>query len=168
MIFASRGCLLSLMAAGGALAEADALVRLEGLLAHALEANERLAALVEQQRQEIAELREMLAVRDRELERVNAELAVLKRMLFGRSSERARRPPTAAVTAAATATLGVGRAAGRAGSGGRERGRVGGTTRTFRGWRWCGTFPAAGTAARSARRRSTGWGITSPRCWTGW
>ena len=95
MIFASRGCLLSLVAAGGALAEADALVRLEGLLAHALEANERLAALVEQQRQEIAELREMLAVRDRELERVNAELAVLKRMLFGRSSERTR-PETAA------------------------------------------------------------------------
>ena len=90
MIFASRGCLLSLMAAGSALAEADALVRLEGLLARALEANERLAALVEQQRQEIAELREMLAVRDRELERVNAELTVLKRMLFGRSSERAR------------------------------------------------------------------------------
>jgi len=78
------------MAAGSALAEADALVRLEGLLARALEANERLAALVEQQRQEIAELREMLAVRDRELERVNAELTVLKRMLFGRSSERAR------------------------------------------------------------------------------
>jgi transposase len=75
--------------AAGVLVEADAVARLEGALAQALEANERLAALVERQREEIAQLREELAVRDRELERVNAELAVLKRMLFGRSSERA-------------------------------------------------------------------------------
>ena len=76
--------------AAGVLVEADAVARLEGALAQALEANERLTALVERQREEIAQLREELAVRDRELERVNAELAVLKRMLFGRSSERAR------------------------------------------------------------------------------
>jgi chromosome segregation ATPase len=76
--------------AAGVLVEADAVARLEGALAQALEANERLAALVERQREEIAQLREELAVRDRELERVNAELAVLKRMLFGRSSERVR------------------------------------------------------------------------------
>ena len=82
------GCLLWPVAAG-VLVEADAVVRLEGLLARALEANERLAVLVERQREEIAQLREELAVRDRELERVTAELAVLKRMLFGRSSERA-------------------------------------------------------------------------------
>jgi len=87
------GCLLWPVAAG-VLVEADAVARLEGLLARALEANERLAALVERQREEIAQLREELAVRDRELERVTAELAVLKRMLFGRSSERAR-PGTA-------------------------------------------------------------------------
>ena len=80
--------------AAGVLVEADAVARLEGLLARALEANERLAVLVERQREEIAQLREELAVRDRELERVTAELAVLKRMLFGRSSERAR-PGTA-------------------------------------------------------------------------
>jgi transposase len=80
--------------AAGVLVEADAVARLEGALAQALEANERLAALVERQREEIAQLGEELAVRDRELERVNAELAVLKRMLFGRSSERAR-PSTA-------------------------------------------------------------------------
>jgi hypothetical protein len=48
----------------------------------------------ERQRAENAGLREELAPRDGELERVNAELAVLKRMLFGRSSERAR-PGTA-------------------------------------------------------------------------
>jgi len=87
------GCLLWFVAAGGALAEADALVRLEGSLAQALEANERLAALVERQREEIARLGEQLAARDGELGRVNAELVVLKRMLFGRSSERARPSP---------------------------------------------------------------------------
>jgi chromosome segregation ATPase len=81
--------------AAGVLVEADAVARLEGALAQALEANERLAALVERKREEIAQLREELAVRDGELERVNAELAVLKRMLFGRSSERAQ-PETAA------------------------------------------------------------------------
>jgi transposase len=93
VISAVCGCLLWLVAAG-VLAEADALARLEGLLAQALEANERLAALVERQWEEIARLGEELAARDGELERVNAELAVLKRMLFGRSSERAR-PETA-------------------------------------------------------------------------
>ena len=75
------------MTAGGVLAEADTVTRLEGLLAQALEANEQLTALVERQRVE-------LAARDAELERVTAELVVLKRMLFGRSSERAR-PATA-------------------------------------------------------------------------
>ena len=68
-------------------------MRLEGSLAQALEANERLAALVERQREEIARLGEELAARDGELGRVNAELVVLKRMLFGRSSERARPSP---------------------------------------------------------------------------
>ena len=89
MISTVGGCLLWPVAAG-VLVEADAVARLEGLLARALEANERLAALAERQRAEIARLREELAVRDGELERVNAELVVLKRMLFGRSSERAR------------------------------------------------------------------------------
>jgi transposase len=89
VISAARGCLLWSVTVGGVLAEADALARLEGALAQALEANERLAALAERQREENARLRDELAVRDGELERVNAELAVLKRMLFGRSSERA-------------------------------------------------------------------------------
>ena len=100
MISGSFGCLLWLVT-GAVLVETDAVARLEGALAQALEANERLVGLVERQREEIARLREELAVRDGELERVNAELAVLKRMLFGRSSERAR-PATAAVTAAVT------------------------------------------------------------------
>ena len=45
MISGVHGCLLWFVTAGGVLAEADALVRLEGALAQALEANERLAAL---------------------------------------------------------------------------------------------------------------------------
>jgi transposase len=87
VISGSPGCLLWPVTAGGVLAEADTVTRLEGLLAQALEANKQLMALVERQRAE-------LAARDVELERVNAELVVLKRMLFGRSSERAR-PATA-------------------------------------------------------------------------
>ena len=59
-------------------AEADA-ASLREMLAAALEANERLSALAE-------ELRE-------DNERLRAELAVLQRMLFGRSSERARPEP---------------------------------------------------------------------------
>ena len=122
---------------------------LEGLLARALEANERLAALVERQREEIAQLREELAVRDRELERVTAELAVLKRMLFGRSSERAR-PGTAGGDGSGgggrkpVGIIGFGPLrAGRAPSEGREHGRAAGITRTCRGWRWWG-LPGGG------------------------
>ena len=64
------------MAAGGVVAEADADAPLRAALSAALEANERL--------------REELARRDAEIERLSAELAVLRRMVFGRSSERAR------------------------------------------------------------------------------
>jgi hypothetical protein len=67
----------------GVVVEADADASLRDALARALEANERLSRLVE-------ELREELARRDAELERVNAELAVLQRLVFGPSSERAR------------------------------------------------------------------------------
>ena len=97
---------------------------------------------MERQREEIARLREELAVRDGELERVNAELAVLKRMLFGRSSERARPG-----TAGGDGWRGSGPACWRREerrSGGRERGRAGGITRTCRGWRWSGTSPDGG------------------------
>jgi transposase len=58
-------------------------------LAGALEANERLAELAGELRAENARLRERDAAREAELERLGAELAVLQRMLFGRSSERA-------------------------------------------------------------------------------
>jgi hypothetical protein len=68
--------LLWCVAAGaGVVAVADADAPLRAALSAALEANERL--------------REELARRDAEIERLSAELAVLQRMVFRRSSERA-------------------------------------------------------------------------------
>jgi hypothetical protein len=71
------------------------------MLAAALEANQELARLVVELREENARLRadnvrlrERDARRDAELEKLRADLAVLQRMLFGRSSERScPRPP---------------------------------------------------------------------------
>jgi transposase len=73
--------LLSCVAvAAGVAAEADAdAASLREMLAAALEANERLSALAEGLREDN--------------ERLRADLAVLQRMLFGRSSERARPEP---------------------------------------------------------------------------
>ena len=69
-------------------------------LAAALEANRQLAETVGRLREENARLREENArlvardvERDAELDRVRADLAVLQRMLFGRSSERSRPTP---------------------------------------------------------------------------
>ena len=124
-----------------------------------------------------AELREALAGRDAEiarqsaeLERVSAALAVLQRMVFGDSSERSRPEPPAPqdeggeprpAAWAAWAVI-------RAGRGVRGRGRGGGITRSCPGLRWSGILRAAGTAARSAGRRSRGWAaIMSRSCWTG-
>jgi transposase len=93
------------MVPAGVLAEADADAWLKDALARALEANERrvqTAAELRKEserpraengrlREEIVRLRERDAQREAELERVNAELAVLQRPLFGRSSELLRR-----------------------------------------------------------------------------
>ena len=93
-----RACLLcSVIAGAGVVAETDADASLQDVLAAALEANERLARLAEgltaenaRLREENARLRERDALREAELERLRAELAVLQRLVFGRSSERAR------------------------------------------------------------------------------
>ena len=91
MIRGLRGCLLCFVTVlAGVIAEADADAPLRDVLAAALDANERLARLADELRAENARLREELARRDAALERVNAELAVLQRLVFGRSSERAR------------------------------------------------------------------------------
>ena len=73
----------------------DAEAPLRDVLAAALEANERLARLAEELRAENARLRAENAEQSAELERVRADLAVLQRMVFGRSSERARPEPPA-------------------------------------------------------------------------
>jgi transposase len=79
------------------LAEADADPSLRDALAAALEANRQLVELVGALREENARLRQdnaglvvRAAERDGELDRLRADLAVLQRMLFGRSSERSR------------------------------------------------------------------------------
>jgi transposase len=77
----------------GVLAEADADAWLKEALARALEASERWEQAAAGLREENARLRGDLACRDAELERLNAELAVLRRLVFGRSSERARPEP---------------------------------------------------------------------------
>src|SRR6266487_2107543 len=76
-----RGCLLCCVAvAAGVVAEADADASLR----------DALVRLAEDLREENARLREEPARRDAELERVNAELVVLRRLVLGRSWERAR------------------------------------------------------------------------------
>jgi transposase len=93
-----RACLLcSVIAGAGVVAETDADESVQDVLAAALEANERPARLAEgltaenaRLREENARLRERDALREAELERLRAELAVLRRLVFGRSSERAR------------------------------------------------------------------------------
>jgi len=116
-----RGCLPWCVAAGaGVIAVADADAPLRAALSAALEANERL--------------REELARRDAEIERLSAELAVLQRMVFGRSSGGPGRRtwPRTGMAATRAATV---RAAGRAGRGGRGRGPGGGITRICPGSR---------------------------------
>ena len=63
------------------------------MLAAALEANQDLARLAGKLREENARLREENAEQAAELDRLRADLAVLQRMVFGRSSERARPGP---------------------------------------------------------------------------
>jgi transposase len=70
------------------------------MLAAALEANRQLSELAERQQVQLAELRELnarllerVAEREAELEEARAALAVLQRMMFGRSSEKNRPEP---------------------------------------------------------------------------
>jgi len=58
-----------------------------------LEENRELRRVAAELREDNAELRERDAQREQELDRVRADLAVLQRLLFGRSSERSRPEP---------------------------------------------------------------------------
>jgi hypothetical protein len=73
--------------AAGVVVEADADVPLRDPLVRAREAGERLA---DELRAENARLRDALAQRDAQIEQMAAELALLKPMASGRSSERVR------------------------------------------------------------------------------
>ena len=177
MICGRSGCLLCRVAvAAGVVRDAEGAEASSGdALAVALEANRELSELAERQRAEIAGLREQVArllerdaERDAELEELRAGLAVLQRMLFGRSSEKSSpEPPAGGDDDGAAAGHGIA-ATGRMLSGVRGRGRGGGTTRACRGSRCPGISRGAGTAARSAGSRSRRWGITGPgSSWTG-
>ena len=122
-----RGCLLCFVTVlAGVAAEADADAPLRDVLAAALEANERLARLADELRAENARLRETLAQRDAELEQAMAALAVLQRMVFGRSSERSQPDATDRASAGdGDGGPGGGRAAHR------RRGRAGNSRRDY-------------------------------------
>jgi transposase len=108
----------------------DAEASLADALAAALEANRQLAEMVGKLREENAWLREentrLLArdaERDAELDRVRADLAVLQRMLFGRSSERSRPTPPGRGDAGGDAGGDGDSGRGRGSGGGVKRGR---------------------------------------------
>jgi transposase len=108
----------------GVAAEADAEAWLRDALARALEANQRWEKLAGELREENARLRERDAQREAELERVSAELAVLQRLVFGRSSERAR-SDTAGQGVDGDGNSGAGDGEGGQAVGGPRRGRGG-------------------------------------------
>jgi transposase len=107
--------------------EADADVGVKAALSRVVEANERWERLAGQLREENQRLREENAgLRERDvqrqaqLERLAAELAVLQRLVFGRSSERARPQAAGGGDDGAAGAGGGGRSGG--GGGGQRRG----------------------------------------------
>jgi transposase len=82
------------MAAAGVVPDSeDAEASLRDVLAAALEANRELARLAGELREENARLRAENVEQAAELGKLRADLAVLQRMVFGRSSERSRPGP---------------------------------------------------------------------------
>jgi transposase len=107
----------------------------EGVLAAALAANQELTRLVTELREENAGLRAQNTQQAGELERLRADVGVLQRMLFGRSSERSR-PETSG---------GDGDGDGEAVGGAGEQGQNGG-----------GSGKKRGPGARAGRRDYSG------------
>lgn len=95
----------------GVVAEADGDVSVRDALARALEVCERWELAAAELRAENAVLRQELAGRDAQIEEMAAELAVLKRLVFGRSSERVR-PEAAAGDEDGGGSAGRGRESG--------------------------------------------------------
>ena len=82
---------------------------LRDVLAAALEANRELTRLAGELREENARLRAENAGQAAELEKLRADLAVLQRMVFGRSSERSRPEPPGSDAAPGPGGQGAGR-----------------------------------------------------------
>jgi transposase len=82
------------------------------VLAAALEANRELALLAGELREENARLRAQNAGQAAELEKLRADLAVLQRMVFGRSSERSRPGPPGSDAASGPGGAGAGTGTG--------------------------------------------------------
>ena len=132
----------------------------DGGLAAALEKIGRLQAENAELRVSLAEVLARDAERAAEMEKLRADLAVLQRMLFGRSSEKSRpEPPTGDGGGDAGGGSDGGQDRGR-GSGRNVKrgpggcGRGGGITRTCRGLRCSRISRTAGTTARTAGSRS--------------
>ena len=157
-----------MVAAAGVVPDSeDAEASLRDVLAAALEANRELAQLAGELRAENARLRAENAGQAAELEKLRADLAVLQRMVFGRSSERSRPESPggdgdAAGAGGQDAGIGTGKKRGPGARAGRR------DYSHLPGSRCPGTFRGAGTAAPSAGSRSRCWGITCPgSSWTG-
>ena len=153
------------VAVGVVLNSEGAEASLRDVLAAALDANREMARLAAVLREENARLRAENAEQAAELERVRADLAVLQRMVFGRSSERARPEPSADGGDAGQGRdlRGSGKKRGPGARAGRRD--YPHLPRVEVAW----DFGAAGTAARSAGRRSRAWAAIMWRSsWTGW
>jgi transposase len=93
------------------------------VLAAALEANRELARLAGELREENARLRAENAGQAAELEKLRADLAVLQRMVFGRSSERSRPEPPGSDAAPSPGGPGAGTGTGKKRGPGARAGR---------------------------------------------
>ncbi len=94
----------------------------EGVLAAALTANQQLTRLVAELREENAVLRAQNTRQAGELERLRADVAVLQRLLFGRSSERSRPQPSDSDSGDGDGEAGGGQQGSNSGGSGKKRG----------------------------------------------
>jgi transposase len=95
---------------------------LRAALAVVLEENRELRRVAAELGEDNAELRERDARRERELDRLRADLTVLQRMLFGRSSERSRSGPSAGDVGDGAGVGDAGEQGGDGGGPGKKRG----------------------------------------------
>jgi transposase len=116
--------LCCVVAAAGVVPDSEgAEASLRDVLAAALEANRELTRLAGELREENARLRAENAGQAADLEKLRADLAVLQRMVFGRSSERSRQEPPGAGAGTGTGGQGAGGGTGKKRGPGARAGR---------------------------------------------